>query len=179
MDHAPLLAGWESYYVIIGSSAGALTGLQFVVMALIAESPARKSADTLAAFGTPTVVHFCLALLMSAVLSAPWPAVQMTRYPLLASGIGGAIYTLLVMRRAMRQAAYKPVAEDWVWHVVFPLSAYLVVCVGGARLAGPATVPLFAIAGAAMLLVFVGIHNAWDSIQFVALQREPGGADGA
>jgi len=179
MEHAPLLVGWESFYVIIGSSAGALTGLQFVVMALIAESPSRKSSETVAAFGTPTVVHFCLALLMSAVLSAPWPTVAMTRYPVLATGIGGVIYTLLVLRRAMRQATYKPVAEDWVWHVVLPLSAYLVVCVGGARLAGPATVPLFAIAGAAMLLVFIGIHNAWDTIQYLALQGSPGEADGA
>jgi len=30
----PLLAQWQNFYVIAGSSAGALTGLQFVVMAL-------------------------------------------------------------------------------------------------------------------------------------------------
>ena len=35
---APLLAQWQNFYVIAGSSAGALTGLQFVVMALIADS---------------------------------------------------------------------------------------------------------------------------------------------
>jgi hypothetical protein len=33
------LAEWNSFYVIVGSSAGALIGLQFVVMALIAETP--------------------------------------------------------------------------------------------------------------------------------------------
>jgi hypothetical protein len=32
------LAAWESFYIIVGSSAGALTGLQFVVMALVAEA---------------------------------------------------------------------------------------------------------------------------------------------
>jgi hypothetical protein len=31
------LAGWESFYVIVGSSAGALIGLQFVVITLIAD----------------------------------------------------------------------------------------------------------------------------------------------
>jgi hypothetical protein len=30
----PMLAKWESFYVIVGSSAGALTGLQFVVSLL-------------------------------------------------------------------------------------------------------------------------------------------------
>lgn len=34
---SPLVA-WESFYVIVGSSGAALTGLQFVVIALIAES---------------------------------------------------------------------------------------------------------------------------------------------
>ena len=29
------LAGWANFYVIVGSSAGALIGLQFVVMTLI------------------------------------------------------------------------------------------------------------------------------------------------
>jgi hypothetical protein len=35
------LGEWESFYVIVGSSAGALIGLQFVVIALIAERPRR------------------------------------------------------------------------------------------------------------------------------------------
>ena len=33
------LEGWESFYVIVGSSAGALIGLQFVVMTLLADRP--------------------------------------------------------------------------------------------------------------------------------------------
>ena len=32
------LAGWGTFYQIVGSSAGALTGLQFVVVALSAQS---------------------------------------------------------------------------------------------------------------------------------------------
>jgi len=31
------LAHWANFYVIVGSSAGALTGLQFVVMTLVAQ----------------------------------------------------------------------------------------------------------------------------------------------
>ena len=56
------LARWENFYVIVGSSAGALTGLQFVVMALIADAQAKATMHEVRAFGTPTVVHFlCLA----------------------------------------------------------------------------------------------------------------------
>ena len=33
----PNLAEWDSFYVILGSAAGALIGLQFVAMTLIAQ----------------------------------------------------------------------------------------------------------------------------------------------
>ncbi len=33
------LAGWENFCVIVGSSAGALIGMQFVVITLIADMP--------------------------------------------------------------------------------------------------------------------------------------------
>jgi hypothetical protein len=41
---SPLVA-WESFYVIVGSSGAALTGLQFVVIALIAEVRKRSTAQ--------------------------------------------------------------------------------------------------------------------------------------
>lgn len=70
------LAGWENFYVIVGSSAGALIGLQFVVIALIADTPAARGlAQASAVYATPTIVHFGAALLLSAILSAPWHGV--------------------------------------------------------------------------------------------------------
>ena len=52
------LTEWNSFYVIVGSSAGALIGLQFVVLTLIAERPRSGTAEAGAAFATPSVVHF-------------------------------------------------------------------------------------------------------------------------
>src|SRR5256886_3696562 len=80
-------SAWESFYVIIGSSAAALTGLQFVVVVLGAE--ARSIGPEVGAFGTPTVVHFCAVLLMSAILSVPWRAVSNAGLPLGAPGGAG------------------------------------------------------------------------------------------
>src|SRR4051812_30014571 len=68
------LAKWESFYVIVGSSGAALIGVQFVVVALIANMPMRATAESVGAFATPTVVHLCGALLVSAIMSAPWPS---------------------------------------------------------------------------------------------------------
>src|ERR671932_1173613 len=70
------LSGWENFYVIVGSSAGALIGLQFVVLTLIANRPVlRGEAQAGAAFSTPSVVHFGVVLLLSAVISAPWDGI--------------------------------------------------------------------------------------------------------
>ena len=72
---SPLIP-WENFYVIIGSSAAALTGLQFVVIALVADSRKKSTISEVDAFGTPTVVHFSAVLLVSAILSAPWWALS-------------------------------------------------------------------------------------------------------
>ena len=69
----PALTGWENFYVIVGSSAGALIGLQFVVITLIAEIPIVRDVERASsAFATPTIVHFGAVLLLAAILSAPW-----------------------------------------------------------------------------------------------------------
>jgi hypothetical protein len=72
MPTQDVLSQWENFYIIVGSSAGALTGLQFVVMALVAGLPTRADPGTIDTFGTPTVVHFCAVLLVSSLLS--WPS---------------------------------------------------------------------------------------------------------
>jgi hypothetical protein len=69
------LAAWQNFYVIVGSSAGALIGLQFVVLSLIASRPTRVDPQSGAAFSTPTIIHFSVVLILSAVLTAPWAAV--------------------------------------------------------------------------------------------------------
>ena len=66
------LAGWDGFYSIVGSAAGALIGLQFVVMTLVAANPPASVAEGSAAFATPTIVHFSTALFLSAALRAPW-----------------------------------------------------------------------------------------------------------
>src|SRR6476469_5070289 len=112
----PLLTAWESFYVIVGSSAGALTGLQFVVMALLADSRRNPSSETVSAFGTPTIVHFCAVLVLSAVLSAPWPSLTGPTWLLGAAGAIGLVYAGVITLRTSRQKDYKPVVEDWVFH---------------------------------------------------------------
>jgi hypothetical protein len=68
---------WDSFYVIVGSAAGALIGLQFVVLTLIAERPPLRASEAGAAFATPTIVYFSTTLLMSALQRVPWPSISL------------------------------------------------------------------------------------------------------
>lgn len=69
---ASSLAAWETFYVIVGSSCAALTGLIFVSVSLIPERRTRHPGLALAAFAAPTVTHLVAGLLVSSLLSAPW-----------------------------------------------------------------------------------------------------------
>jgi hypothetical protein len=63
-------SAWESSYEIVGSSGGALIGLQFVVITLLADRKRRTTSDTLGAFSTPTVVHLTGVLAIAAIKGA-------------------------------------------------------------------------------------------------------------
>jgi len=159
------LDAWDSFYVIVGSAAGALIGLQFVVMTLIAERPPLRVAEAGSAFTTPGTVHFCMVLLVSALLRVPWPATAAA----IACGLigaGGTVYTFVVARRMRRQAAYAPDLEDWTFHFLFPLVAYLTLAASGWAALSHAREALFGIAGGVLLLLFTGIHNTWDGVVF-------------
>ena len=166
-----LLSAWETYYVIIGSSGAALTGLQFVVIALVAESPRRATTREIEAFGTPTTIHFCAVLLMSAILSAPWQGLSLVAFVLGVCGLTGVVYGLIVIRRARHQTTYRPVMEDWIWHAVLPLLSYALLLVAAIVLPKYPRRALFLIAATVLSLLFIGIHNAWDTVTYIAIDQ--------
>ncbi len=169
------LAGWENFYVIVGSSAGALIGLQFVVIALIAETPnARADAQAGAAFSTPSVVHFAVVLLLSAIISAPWHAIGAVGLVWGLVGISGIVYAIIVARRMRLQTAYRPVFEDWLFHVLLPLAAYGILAVSAYVARSHARPAPFLVGAATLVLLFVGIHNAWDAVTYHVLVRQTG-----
>jgi hypothetical protein len=145
--------------------------LQFVVIVLVAEINARATEQTNRAFGTPNIVHFCAALLNAATLSAPWRRLGSGAAAIALIASVGLAYTSLALRHARRQQDYMPVLEDWIWHFVLPLLAYAALVVSGVLLPRDPAPLLFVVGGASLLLLFVGIHNAWDSVTYIALAR--------
>ena len=167
------LSGWENFYVIIGSSAGALIGLQFVVITLIADMPlGQGAAQAGEAFATPTIVHFGAVLLLAGILSAPWHGITPAAVLWAILGLSGLVYAAIVARRLRRQTAYKPEFEDWLFHLLLPFAGYITLSASALAARSHAVEALYAVAGAALLLLFIGIHNAWDAVTYhVFVQR--------
>jgi hypothetical protein len=168
------LADWDSFYVIVGSAAGALIGLQFVVMTLIAENPTKGVSEAGAAFSTPTVVHFSVVLFLSALVRIPWETIVSAALTWAAAGLGGLAYTLVTARRMHAQLVYRPVFEDWLFHALLPSAAYIVLGIS-AFMAGARThEALLGVGAAALLLLFIGIHNAWDAVYYHITMKAAG-----
>jgi hypothetical protein len=166
-------AEWESFYVIVGAAAGALIGLQFVVMTLLADRPQLATPEAGAAFATPTVVHFSVALLLSAILRAPWHEIKPIALLWGLVGLAGVIYMVIVIRRARMQKSYQPDFEDWFFHVALPLAANVVLVLAALAALSHEREALFAVGAATLLLLFIGIHNSWDTIVYQVFVRIP------
>ena len=165
----PDLAGWDSFYVIIGSSAAALTGLMFVVIALTGEVSA--TVEAVRAFSTPTVVHFGAVLLLAALLTTPHHTLLTLSGSIGVCGIIGLRFTRWVVVQMRRQTVYTPIAEDWMWHVRMPALAYAGVLAGGGALWWRPAPGLVLVGAAALFLLYIGIHNAWDAAIYVSVAR--------
>ncbi len=160
------LTAWDSFYVIVGSAAGGLIGLQFVVLTLVANRPPPRAAEGGAAFATPTIVHFGSVLLLAAILRAPWHTLTSVAALWGLVGVCGAGYSVIVARRMRSQGAYQPQFEDWLFHAVTPAVGYTLLALSALAAPSYAYEALFGVGAAALLLLFTAIHNAWDAIAY-------------
>jgi len=179
MEPLPL-SQWENFYVIVGSAAAGLTGLTFVVIALIWDA-ARVRPTGLSAFVTPTIVHFGGVLALAAFLSMPDLTVRILSASFALGGLSGMAYGLFIaatlrgfaenMRR--EASAYIPVREDWVWNVVLPTLAYTALLANGALIWHHPVAALHAVATLSLVLLFIGIRNAWDIAVWMTTHGPP------
>jgi hypothetical protein len=165
------LIGWENFYIIIGLSAAALMGLMFVVITLTAERRGVDEVGGLDAFASPTVLHFCAVLLVAAILTTPGHTTASLSFSLTVCGLGGIAYSTSIILRLRRQKAYTPVRSDWVWHILLPLVAYVCLLGSAAVVWVSAAAALYSVAAGALLLLYIGIHNAWDAATWVSMHK--------
>lgn len=168
-----LLATWHNFYSIIGSAAATLTGLMFVVIALVSGALRRvpSPGTGVTVFNTPNVIHFGAALLVAAILSAPWPTVWPAALLLGLAGLVGVTSIFIVLWHVRhRLVGYQMVLSDWLWYTLLPLVSYSALVVAAILLPIYPVPALFVIAAVALLLLFIGIHNAWDVVTYTVVE---------
>jgi hypothetical protein len=157
-----LLAGWDNFYVITGGAAGGLTGLTFVVITLVADSH-RVKPIAVRTFVSPTIVHFGTVLALAAYLTMPRHTVSSLSLGLGAVGLAGLVYVGAIAAGIYRiKDAYTPVLEDWIWNVILPALCFCVLLSMAFLFSTRPKLCPYGVAAAIMLLMIVGIHNAWD-----------------
>ena len=169
----PLLSHWQNFYMIMGTAAATLTGLMFVATTIIAgiDTHVPTANAGVAAFNTPTVVHFCAVLLLAGILSAPWQTNTSLSLVLGLSGLGMVFYLVIVLRRMRRVPHYQSTLEDWSWYMVLPLIAYISLIVAAMMLSANPAPALYIVSAAMGMLLFIGIRNAWDNMTYLAVER--------
>ena len=168
------LAIWQNFYVIIGTAAATLTGLLFVVITLISGALVRVSTpwSGIRVFSTPNVLHFGIALLIAVLMSVPWPTLWPAGLLVGLAGLWGVIYVFIVLWEVRHRLSYHLVLSDWLWYALLPLLTYSILLVAGILLPISAGFALFVIAAATLLLVMMGIRNAWDVVTYMVIENQ-------
>ncbi|HMD02411.1 MAG TPA: hypothetical protein VKG44_05540 [Candidatus Baltobacteraceae bacterium] len=170
MSALTFLGPWSGFFVMTATSAAGLTGLMFVVITLVTGTERlARSRDGIAIFSTPTVTHLGAALLVSAFFCVPWQSLVPIADLTALVGTVGVFYMLRITFRARRLRNYRPDVEDWFWYAMLPFVAYATLVFGAVVLPIVPQHALFGVAGAVLLLIFIGIHNAWDVVTFLAV----------
>jgi hypothetical protein len=168
-----MFEGWDSFFLMIGSAGAGLIGLLFVVVTLtsgIERSTALRGTDV---FLTPTVFHFGVVLVISAMALAPGLSTATVGAVIAASAITGLIYVATVAVRIRRGVTPEPPHWSDLWcYGVAPGAIYLGLGAAAAAVwASPANAG-HATAFVLLALLLVAIRNAWDLVTWLAPRKD-------
>src|SRR6266851_7391412 len=167
---AAMMEGWHEFYLLVGTSAAALTGLMFVVISISPETIAERPKAGVRAFVTPTMVFFTTALAVSALMLVPHLAPSALAALLALASVAGIAY-LLWVRGHHHWREGKLDAEDWVFFIGLPFLSYVLLLVAAIAIWRGSAPGAPMLAFVTVLLLVVGIHNAWDLVIWLSQQR--------
>ena len=162
--------GWDNFYLMIGSAAGALIGLLFVVVTLTTGFERSQASRGQAIYMTPTAVHFGVVLTTSAVALVP-------RLPASAVAVLFALGALCGLVKAVQSGigirtgipgAEPPHWTDAWFYGVFPGVLYLGLLASSVAIWRGAAWAAYGTAFCLMVLLLIGIRDAWDLVTWIA-----------
>jgi hypothetical protein len=164
-----MFEGWDSFYLLVGSASGALIGLLFVVVTLTTNLDRSTASRGTSLYMSPTVFHFAMIVVVSAVGVAPRVGAQAAGAVIGGCALLGLTYATVVGARLRLGRAPEPAHWSDFWcYGVAPAAIYLGLLASAASIW---TAPDFApdwIAVTLVVLLLTCIRNAWDLVTYLA-----------
>lgn len=176
------LQQWQNFYMLLGGASATLIGLMFIAVSLGSgrwtpeERPILNASFN--AFMSPTFIHFVYVLVTAAVVLVPTLSETALGGLLVLTGAGSLGHiarNLPFVRERYRGGTID--RSDLIWYSLMPSIGYIFYFAAGAGLLGAAlrgarsAHALDALAAASVLLVVIGVRNAWDLVVFLVLRQ--------
>jgi len=157
---------WHDFYVFAGTAAATLMGLMFVVASLGQRIlSTEEGSRATRAFFTPIVVFFASVIVVSLVMLVPAALPSALGALLTALAIGGLIYMFASGAHTIWRTNELGL-DDLAWYVVLPYLGYAAIGVSAAEIWMANSSGLYIAAASMLLLLVVGIRNAWDLVVY-------------
>ena len=169
-----MLKEWETYYLMIGSAAAALIGLLFVVITLTAGFDRAQTFRGARLYLTPTAVDFALIVAISAVAIAPELPLQFDAALVALTAVVGLLFAVrswIGIRQPPPPGVDTPHWTDWWMYAVAPGVLYAGIVASAAGLWLAALWAPHVLGALVLLLLLLGIRNAWDLVTYIAPKR--------
>jgi ABC-type polysaccharide/polyol phosphate export permease len=162
--------GWTPFYQVTGEAAAALVGLLFIVATLSSRQQQDGVHIGVRLFTTPTVFHLSLVLTVSALALAPPSPMFRPAAGMFVVALVSCLYAAPVAIRIARLPNPAHWSDFWFYGAA-PCAVYL--ALAGATGATWAGAPHAAhwVGLVVLILLALGIRNAWDLITWLAPRR--------
>jgi hypothetical protein len=162
---------WDSFYLLIGSAAAALIGLLFVVSTLTTELDRTRATRGAKVYMTPTVFHFAVVVVISGMALTPELPEHAVALVVGVPALAGLAYAGVIGVRIGRGAVVPDEEPHWsdVWYYgVAPAATYVALVATAVGVWTAVSWATYAVGWALMVLLLIGIRNAWDLVTYLA-----------
>ena len=174
MTFAEMLHDWHDFYVLLGTASATLVGLMFIAASIGATVFSEANRAALAAFITPTVIHFGAVLFACLVVTIPTHSRHSLGAVLGIGGLAGTVHSGRLLVQLIIRHSFKVDLVDRAFYVLIPLVAYLIALAAAVLLFEQSALGAELIAAALLILLFAGLRNAWDMMVWIMI-KVPGG----
>jgi hypothetical protein len=173
---------WHDFYLLAGGASATLAGLMFIAITLYSGAPGTGAAPRdvrgLNTFLSPTLIHFVYVLALASIVLVPTITGTMLGILLILAGLGSLGHVVRTLPFLAEQYRLRRIdRSDLFWYAVMPALVYVMLFDAGGGLLNAdlhAARPPYALdvlAAAAVLLLVMGVHNAWDLMVWMILRQ--------